>query len=136
MPEKLQTLLSHFASYSTTDLHSTSMAWVMVRPRSLCLSLSIYICICRYTCTYAYTCIYVYEQPHSFTEEKSRLWGSAFWCPEVALSGKQDRNGKSDEINTHDNFLSVQACIGLNEMTKKSCRSQVTYVHRISPAPG
>ena len=56
-----------------------------------------------------------YEQTHSFSERKSRLQGTAFWGPEVALLGPRDRNRTSNEINTHDvsHFLLVQAWIRL-----------------------
>ena len=33
-----------------------------------------------------------YEQPHLFTGKKSRLQGTVFWGPEVALPGERDRN--------------------------------------------
>ena len=35
-------------------------------------------------------------------EKKSRLQGTVFWGPEVALPGKRDRNQTSSEINAHD----------------------------------
>ena len=53
-----------------------------------------------------------------FTDEKSRLQGTAFWGPEVALCGERDRNRTSNEINTYyvPYFLLVQAWIRLNEI--------------------
>ena len=45
--------------------------------------ISIYIYI--RVCIYIYIYMHMYEQPHSFTEEKSRLQGTLIWDPEVAL---------------------------------------------------
>ena len=77
---------------------------------------------CVYICIYVYMYIYVYEQPHLFTEKKSRLLGTVFWGPEVALPGKRDRNRTSNEINTHDvtHLLFVKAWIRLNEICQTS----------------
>ena len=43
----------------------------------------------------------LYEQPHLFTEDKSRLEGTAFWGPEAEHPGERDRNRTSNEINTY-----------------------------------
>ena len=52
-----------------------------------------------------------------FAEKKSRLHGTVFWGPEVALSGKRDRNRTSNKLNRHDvpHILFVKAWIRLNE---------------------
>ena len=62
--------------------------------------------------------VYTCEQPHLFTSKKSRLQGTLFRSPHVALPGKRDRNRTWTEINAHDvpHFLVVQARIRLNEI--------------------
>ena len=68
---------------------------------------------------HARACVQVYanthEQKYLFTERKSRLQGTAFWGPEVALLGGRDRR---NEINTYDvpHFLLVQAWTRLNHI--------------------
>ena len=60
----------------------------------------------------------LHEQPHKFTEKKSRLHGTVFWGPEVALPGKRDWNRTSNEINTLDvpHLLFVKGSIRLNKI--------------------
>ena len=75
------------------------------------------------------------EQPHLFTEKKSRRQGAVFWGPEVTLPGKQDRNPASNEINTHavPHFLFVQAWIRLTEISRMHTRPvlQITAVDQL-----
>ena len=64
---------------------------------------------------YIYIYMYIlYEQPHLFTEEKSSLQGTAFWGPELALSGKPDRNRTSNEINAYHRSCWFKARTRLN----------------------
>ena len=55
-----------------------------------CVRGCMYACVrCTPACVRG--CMYACEQPHLCTEKKSRLQGTVFWGPEVALPGKRDR---------------------------------------------
>ena len=75
-------------------------------------------------------CIYIYtwEQPHLCTEKNSRLQGTVFWGPEVALLANEigtDHRTRSIQVMYHTSSLSKLGLDGTRSVKTSKITSKI-----------